>query len=100
MKQPLDPLYAIFERYLYNSFLEEENSEEFVAKVVSEYLAHMQKSALIPARHVANIETDLKEEVTEMLRKKTYGHFNLKEFRKAQKDEDNASLFKPRARSS
>ncbi len=101
MKQPLDPLYAIFERYLLNSYLEEESHDEFINKVVGEYISHVQQSGMVPSRLIPNVESELKEEVLEMLRKKIYGHFNLKAFRESQQNDGApGSTFKPRPKAS
>lgn len=79
-----DPLYSIFEQHLFTALAEEETTDEFLNRVVADYLNRLTASGtLIPHDHIATIETDLREEVLEMLRKKTYGHFNLSEFRKA-----------------
>ena len=78
-----DLLYSIFEHHLFNAIVEEETNDEFLSRVVSEYLERLSKQAIVPREHIDTIETDLKEEVLEMLRKKTYGHYNLNAFRKA-----------------
>ena len=83
MRNPLDPLYKIFERYLFHSYLEEESNDDFVHKVVAEYLDHVQQTAVIPAEHRPSVESDLKDEVLAMLRKKIYGHMSLRSFRES-----------------
>ncbi len=80
----LDPLYVIFEQHLLNALVEEESTEEFVNRVVQDYIAGVSDSASISRQHLPMVEDDLREEVLEMLRKKTYGHYSLKEFRQAQ----------------
>lgn len=80
----LDPLYAIFEQHLYTALVEEETTDEFLVRVVTDYVGRLLSGGtVIPASVRADLETDLREEVLEMLRKKTYGHFNLASFRKA-----------------
>jgi hypothetical protein len=79
-----DPLYQLFEQHLLNALVEEESTEEFVNRVVQDYIAGFGEHALISRQHLPMVQDDLREEVMEMLRKKTYGHYSLKEFRKAQ----------------
>ena len=79
----IDLLYSIFELHLFNALVEDETADEFVESVVKEYVKRVSKSGTILPEHRQQVETDLREEVLEMMRKKTYGHFNLKEFRKA-----------------
>jgi hypothetical protein len=83
MRSQLDPLYAIFEKHLLNALVEDEATEEFLARVVADYLAALAKTCVIPMQVRPMIEEDLREEVLEMLRKKTYGHYSLRDFRKA-----------------
>lgn len=79
-----DLLYSIFEHHLFNALVEDESSDEFLKRVVEDYLTQLRnRHAVIPREHYASVEADLKEEVLEMLRKKTYGYFNLAAFRKA-----------------
>lgn len=77
-----DPLYSIFEQHLMNALIEEETTEDFVSRVVGDYLGRLGQVGSIPRNFVENIESDLKDEVLEMLRKRTYGHFSLDTFRK------------------
>ncbi len=83
MKHP-DLLYHIFEQHLFNALVEDETSEQLLDCVVKEYIRQLSaEDGIIPASHLEGVETDLKEEVLEMLRKKTYGHYNLADYRKA-----------------
>jgi len=84
MRSHSDPLYDIFEQHLYNALVENESTEDFLNRVVSDYLDRFTEGAVIPHEHRPSIEGDLREEVLEMLRKKTYGHYNLAEFRRSQ----------------
>ena len=66
------------------ALVEDETIEEFMARVVTSYMGHLRSNGtVILASHVSTIETDLREEVLEMYRKKTYGHFNLASYRRA-----------------
>lgn len=81
----MDPLYSIFEQHLFNALVEEETNEEFLTRVVADYMDRLKANGTLIAReHMDDIRSDLREEVFEMLRKKTYGHFSLAEFRRAQ----------------
>ncbi len=77
-----DPLYSIFEQHLMNALIEEETTEDFVTRVARDYLGRIGQRGSIPTSFVESIETDLKDEVLEMLRKRTYGHFNLDSYRR------------------
>lgn len=84
MQRNADPLYMIFEQHLFNALVEAEETEAFLARVVGDYLGRVsQMGAIIPRDQREAIETDLKEEVLAMLRKKTYGHFDLNAYRQA-----------------
>ena len=85
MRPAFDPLYSIFEQHLMNALIEEETTEDFVLRVVRDYLGRLDQVGSIPRYFVESIETDLKDEVLEMLRKKTYGHFSLDSFRKTER---------------
>ena len=79
-----DPLYNIFEQHLYNALVENETTDDFLDRVVNAYMTALTADAMIPQEHRPTVEVDLREEVLEMLRKKTYGHYNLTEFRRSQ----------------
>lgn len=81
MKAQADPLYIIFEQHLLNALVEEETTEEFLNHVVRDYLARIGENSTIPHDVRPMVEEDLREEVMEMLRKKTYGNYSIKEYR-------------------
>lgn len=83
MRKGTDLLYSIFEHHLFNALVENESTEEFLTRVVREYLQRVSVNGTIAPGHLDSIEDDLRDEVLEMLRKKTYGHYSLGEFRKA-----------------
>ncbi len=82
MSSRKDPLFKIFEQHLFNAMVEDETSADFVGRVVQEYIKTLSASGTVPHAHRETLSEDLREEVMEMLRKKTYGHFSLAEFRK------------------
>ncbi len=83
MNSDTDLLYSIFEHYLFNALVENETTDEFLSVVVRDYLQRLSLRGAIPFEHVAGIELDVRDEVLDMLRKKTYGHYSLTAFRKA-----------------
>lgn len=88
MRRDSDPLYDIFERHLFNSLVEDESTDLFLQRVVEAYLRRLTSSGtVIPNEFRSSIEGDLRDEILQMLRKKTYGYFNLAEFRKAKATE-------------
>ncbi|MES2965522.1 MAG: hypothetical protein V4760_16700 [Bdellovibrionota bacterium] len=79
-----DPLYYLFEQHLFNALVEDEGTDAFLARVVDDYVMRLiATGTVIPREVLPTIENDLREEVLEMLRKKTYGHFSLADFRRA-----------------
>ena len=83
MRSGHDLLYTLFEQHLFNALVENETSDEFLGRVVAEYIKLLSTRGMITREHKTMIEADLKDEVLEMLRKKTYGHYNMASFRKA-----------------
>ncbi len=84
MRRELDPLYSLFEQHLFTALVEDETTDEFVNRVVIAYMGRLlTDGTVVPKSHRPILESDLKEEVMEMFRKKTYGHFNLSTYRKA-----------------
>lgn len=84
MRFDSDPLYLIFEQHLFTALVEEEHVDDFMARVVADYMAHLNViGTVIPQSLRPTLEQDLRDEVLEMYRKKTYGHYSLAEFRKA-----------------
>lgn len=80
-----DKLYELFEQRLYSSDFEPSTQEEFIFRVVEDYVEDLIQAAHIPILFLQNLQTDLEEEVLEMLQKKTYGFYSIQEFRKAHK---------------
>jgi hypothetical protein len=76
-----DPLYHLFEQHLHNALVENESAGDLIERVVKDYLSELASQGSISPTHAADIESDLREEVLEMFRKKTYGHYNLAEYR-------------------
>ena len=81
-----DKLYELFEQRLYSTDFEPSTQEEFIFRVVEDYVEDLIQTAHIPIHFLQNLQTDLEEEVLEMLQKKTYGFYSIQEFRKALKN--------------
>jgi len=81
MRKQNDKLYQCFERHLGSFEGQDEIHEKFILKVVEDYLRDLQQKGHIAAQHEQEIREDLETEVRDMLRKKTYGHLNLKNYR-------------------
>lgn len=81
MRYGEDKLYQLFEHHLLEVDITDETEEDFIHNVVQDYLVHLVQEAHIPPKHLNDIAQDLFDEVKAMLVKKTYGHFNLAEYR-------------------
>ena len=82
MRRQKDPLYLIFEHHLLNCLVENEGTDDFIKRVVQEYIELLNHAGRVPPQQMLALEADLRDEVLEMVRKKTYGHYSLAEFRK------------------
>lgn len=81
MKFQQDPLYQIFKRQMDEALMHEESREdEVIGNVVSEYMEVLNKKAMLPPRLYKFIEQDVREDVTAMMKKSTYGYFDLKSY--------------------
>lgn len=78
-----DLLFQIFQQHLTNPDCKIVSSKEFIQKVVRTYLIFLSGAGTIPQMHLEDVVEDLEAEVLEMFRKKTYGYFNLKEYRQS-----------------
>jgi hypothetical protein len=76
-----DKLYQIFEKYLFDDSKKEQSHEELIFDVVAEYILYLMNVGNVPHTILDTLEVDLKEEVLELYRKKTYGFLSLQEFR-------------------
>lgn len=89
-----DPLYLIFEKHLMTALVEDETLDEFLAGIVMAYMGHLRSNGtVVPVSHAPIIEADIREEALEMYRKKTYGHYNLAAYRRANGVEVTPSIF-------
>ena len=76
-----DLLFQIFHQHLHDPDCQIESEREFIHKVVGTYLLFLSRAGNIPQGHLQDVIEDLEAEVLEMYRKKTYGSYNLKDYR-------------------
>src|SRR5690242_11711124 len=90
MSEPkIDPLYVIFEKHLYDYHEEEENSKEFIDNIINDYLKYLKsRDVAIPQQWHGVIVDELREQVRNMLVKKTYGCLSIKDFIKQETDKN------------
>lgn len=77
-----DELFEIFKRKLKTVNTAVNDEADLIKETAEEYLERLLLRGHIPVHFVESIHKDLCDEVLEMYRKKTYGHFNLKSFKK------------------
>lgn len=83
----LDPLYTIFEKHLYDFEDNEESEENFVNKIVEDYMTFLSNNSVaVPAKWRHSIAEELRDQVRKMLVKKMYGCLSIKEFIHRQTD--------------
>lgn len=80
-----DELFEILKRKIDNSTQGGPGQDEILSETVAEYLERLLLRGHIPAHFVEAIEADLREEATEMYKKKTYGYMDLNSYKTAQK---------------
>ncbi len=84
MKNYNDDLYSCFESLLMcPRASDSETSEQFIERVVEDYMLKLLELGHIPAPHLECLRSDLCAEVVDMLRSKIYGFYNLADFRRA-----------------
>jgi hypothetical protein len=81
-KTEKDPLYHLFEQHLLNALVDEHSTDQFVDRVVKDYMERHHPRGAVPHHLIEVVRIDLRDEVLAMLRKKTYGHYNLDDYRK------------------
>lgn len=76
-----DRLFQLMLQRLQREDLPKETQEEFMVETIASYMAELMELGFIPYHLMSKIEEDLKEELLEMFRKKTYGSINLSDFK-------------------
>ncbi len=85
MGEMLDPLYVIFERFLHSGEFDRLPEAEIIDAIVAEYMLFLVKQGAVPHTKMDEIKQDLTLEVRDMLKMKTYGHFNLRHYNSSRK---------------
>lgn len=81
-RQPLDPLYVIFEQHLYNFQDSDQDRKVFIQHVIGDYLTYLRKQAItVPRSLESAIVDELAQQVNAMLVKKIYGCLSLEDYR-------------------
>lgn len=75
-----DPLYRIFEEHLHSGLYDATPVEMFVRDVVDFYWKQLSDSGHIPHRLHEPLRHDFHQDVQEMLKTKTYGHYGIGEY--------------------
>ena len=86
----LDPLYVIFEKHLKDVdnvhdplSPAQRESAEFVDTIIEEYLKSLTKNKVaVPQRWRAQIIEELRDQVRQMLLKKTYGCLSIEDYQR------------------
>lgn len=74
-----DPLYVIFEKYLYD--FPNEDLDQFIATIVTEYLTYLTaQNVIVPQSKKHSLLKDLADEVYDMYIKRLHGCLNLKDY--------------------
>ena len=76
-----DLLFQIFHQHLHDTDCEIVSAKEFIQKVVGTYMFLLTRQGNIPADQIDGVVEDLQGEVLDMYRKKTYGFYDLSEYR-------------------
>ena len=78
-----DRLQQIFQQLISDVTRPQETHEEFIFRVVESYVLELIRENHIPIPYLDQIQKDLEDEVLEIYRKTTYGHYSLEDYRKA-----------------
>ncbi|MCB0412105.1 MAG: hypothetical protein KDD22_06235 [Bdellovibrionales bacterium] len=68
-----DRLFEIFDRHLQEGKWQSSSQDEFIFRIVEEYVIELIRVGHIPIHYLEAIRQDLEDEVLEMFQVKTYG---------------------------
>lgn len=85
MPQTFDPLYDIFEKHLHSGEFDRRPEEDLVAAIVDEYLLFLVQQGMAPHKQADDLRQDVLLEVKDMLKIKTYGHFDVRQYNLARR---------------
>ncbi len=77
-----DPLFKIFEEHLHSGLYDDQPVEKFIKDVVDFYWESINRIGHVPHRMHELMKLDLLQDVHDMLRAKTYGHYGIGEYNK------------------
>jgi hypothetical protein len=83
-------LYDCFEEHLMNLEIVSETHDLFVTQVVENFLLRALDQGFVLGHQAEDTYTELRDEVSDMLRKRIYGHFSLDAFRFASREDEAA----------
>lgn len=83
--QPDDPLYKVFEDHLHSGLYDDRPVEAFIQDVVDFYFVTLNRMGHVPQRMHETMRVDLVQDVQDMLRVKTYGHYGIRDYNIARK---------------
>lgn len=68
-----------------------ETHELFTAQVLEDYILNLSYEGITLGNFAEDVYTELQDEVTEMLQKMIYGHYNLDAYRAKLRDSEKAA---------
>ena len=75
-----DPLYLIFEKHLHSGEFDRRPEIDLIEAITQEYVLFLTTQGLAPHTQQSTLRDDIALEVRDMLKMKTYGHFNLRHY--------------------
>lgn len=82
LKPEHDLLYVCLENHLNNYTDETETEGDLINRVIEDFACRLVSRGHIPTQYLADFHRELEEELTEMLQKKIYGHWDLAHYRR------------------
>ncbi len=80
-----DPLYQIFIEHLHSGLYDTLPVEQFVHDVVEFYWTTLLRSGHVPHRLREPLRLDLAQDVQDMVKAKTYGHYGIAEYNRTRR---------------
>jgi hypothetical protein len=75
-----DPLYLIFEKHLHSGEFDRRPEIDLIDAITHEYMLFLAAQGMVPYAQEPNMREDVSLEVRDMLKMKTYGHFNVRHY--------------------
>ena len=80
MLENFDLLYQIFEKHLHSDEFEDRHEQELIDAVIHEYMLVLVQQGMSPHTRHEQMVQDLGVEIRDMIKMKTYGHFDLRHY--------------------